>query len=421
MIYKSKHDYKPILCLLVGVVTILFCACTQQGNVVSNEKALPADETASLEDGSGGSGDMAASPEDKYSVSGEETCLWGEMQRTGAMELSYATQFAVDYYGDDYSLITITEGGRYLVVSAEAPVPDGLDADIVVLKQPLDRIYFVSTSAMDLVRAIGGIGNIRLTGTRQQDWYIDAVAQAMEQGQILYAGKYNAPDYELILSQGCNLAIENTMIYHTPEVKEQLENMGIPVLVERSSYEGHPLGRMEWMKLYGLLTGKTPEAEAYYKEQLAGVSDVFGQENTGKTAAFFYVNNNGAVNVRKPGDYVAEMIALAGGCYVPQTSPQEENALSTMNMQMEAFYAEAKDADVLIYNSTIDAELLSIDELLKKSPLFADFAAVKNGNVWCTGKNMFQESTGIGDMIVELHRIITGAAEDEMTYFHRLK
>ena len=46
------------------------------------------------------------------------------------------------------------------------------------------------------------------------------------------------------------------MIYHTPEVKERLEEFGIPVLVERSSYESHPLGRVEWIKLYGVLLGK---------------------------------------------------------------------------------------------------------------------------------------------------------------------
>lgn len=54
------------------------------------------------------------------------------------------------------------------------------------------------------------------------------------------------PDYELILENDCDLAIESTMIYHSPEVKEQLESFEIPVLVERSSYEEHPLGRLEW-------------------------------------------------------------------------------------------------------------------------------------------------------------------------------
>ena len=57
------------------------------------------------------------------------------------------------------------------------------------------------------------------------------------------------------VEQNCGLAIENTMISHTPEVKEQLEKFGIHVLVDYSSYEPEPLGRTEWVKLYGLLTG----------------------------------------------------------------------------------------------------------------------------------------------------------------------
>ena len=78
----------------------------------------------------------------------------------------------------------------------------------------------------------------------------------MENGSILYAGKYSEPDYERIVSEGCGLAIENTMILHSPEVKEKLESFGIPVLVDHSSYEAHPLGRTEWIRLYGVLTGK---------------------------------------------------------------------------------------------------------------------------------------------------------------------
>ena len=117
------------------------------------------------------------------------------------------------------------------------------------------------------------------------------------------------------------------------------------------------------------------------------------------------------------------MIHLAGGIYVPQNMKDEENALSTMNMQMEAFYAAAKDADYLIYNSTIDGELETLDELLAKSRLLADFKAVKEGHVWCTGKNLFQETMGLGDMILDIHRILTeeNPQTDEMTYLHRLQ
>ena len=119
----------------------------------------------------------------------------------------------------------------------------------------------------------------------------------------------------------------------------------------------------------------------------------------------------------------AKMIGLAGGSYVPQTASEEENALSTMNMQMETFYAEAKDADIPIYNSTIDGELETLDQLLAKSPLLADFKAVKEGNVWCTGKNMFQETMGLGNMILDLHTVFAEEepADGELHYLHRLQ
>jgi len=146
------------------------------------------------------------------------------------------------------------------------------------------------------------------------------------------------------------------------------------------------------------------------------------QKPTGKTVAFFYISSNGYVNVRKSGDYVAKMIELAGGTYVPQNLDENANALSTMNLQLEAFYAAARDADYLIYNSTIDGELNSLNELLEKNGLLADFKAVKEGHVWCTEKNLFQETMGLGRMILDIHEILTVEEPDssDVTYLHQL-
>ena len=158
-----------------------------------------------------------------------------------------------------------------------------------------------------------------------------------------------------------------------------------------------------------------------YSAQPDALSDVLDMEPSGKTVAFFYVTNSGSVNVRKNGDYIAKMIALAGGTYIPGNAGSDENALSTMNMDFESFYAAAKDADVLIYNSTIDGELTAIDELCAKNQLFADFKAVKEGNVWCTGKNMFQETMGLGDMIRDMNAVFADDTEYSFTYLHQLK
>ena len=338
-----------------------------------------------------------------------------------SMELEYATQFAVDYYQDDYAVITIAQEGSYLVVPEGKEVPEGLDKEIKVLQQPLDHIYLVATSSMDLFRAIDSIGNITLSGTDANGWYIEEAKEAMENGNIQYAGKYSAPDYELILANGCDLAIESTMIYHSPDVREKLEGFDIPVLVEHSSYESDPLGRMEWLKLYAVLLDKEEEADKYFQSQTDMLTDVLGAENTEKTVAFFSINSNGYVTVRKTGDYISKMIELAGGRYIFQNLG-DDNALSTMNMQMEDFYAGACDADYIIYNSAIESELHSLDELLEKSSLLADFKAVKEGNVWCTEKSLFQETTGIATMISDMHTMLTSDDSDlsQLTYMYRL-
>lgn len=348
---------------------------------------------------------------------------WENLEFDHSMELVYADQFTLDTYREGYRIVTIGGTDRYLVVPEDAPVPAGVPEEVTVLQQPLDSIYLVATSAMDLFRELDALDRIRLSGTDASGWYIEEAKQAMERGDILYAGKYSAPDYERILAEGCDLALESTMIYHTPEVREQLLRLGIPVLVERSSYESHPLGRVEWIRLYGALLGREEEADACFSALLDRLAPVLEQPGTGKTVAFFYITSNGAANVRKPGDYIAKSIALAGGEYILRQQPGEESASSTMNMQMEAFYEQARDADVLIYNSAIDAELHSLEELLDKSSLLKDFKAVREGNAWCTGKNLFQESLGLGDLIWDLHAIVTAQDSDslELTYLHRLR
>lgn len=335
--------------------------------------------------------------------------------------LEYAKQFTVDVCAGGYDLITI-DGSRYLVVPEGAAAPANLDADITVLQQPIQNIYLVSSSAMDPIISIGGLGAVALSGTQAENWYLDAARTAMEQGEIAYAGKYSAPDYETILSADCGLAIENTMIYHTPEVKEQLEKFGVPVLVERSSYESDPLARMEWVKLYGILLGRTEEAERVFDDAVQRIAPLLDEEPTGKTVAFFSITSNNLATVRKGGDYVAKMIGLAGGSYVFADLTDSGNNLATVNISLEDFYAGARDADVLLYNSTIEGELRTMDELLAKCPMLADFKAVQSGSVWCTSQSLFQQSMELPELILDMNRVFTEDDPDdsELTFLTKL-
>lgn len=347
------------------------------------------------------------------------------LQITGHMPLDYATQFSVDYCEAGYAYIHIGSDD-YLLVPKGQPVPE--NNTVTVIQQPVSHIYAASSAVMDLFDAIGGLDAVELTSTDENSWTLPRIQDALHSGSLTFIGKYSTPDYEALIETDCELAIENTMIYHAPAVKEQIESLGIPVIVERSSYESHPLGRMEWIKLYGLLLGKTDFAEQYFTEKTADFREMAlsSVPDTDRlSVAFFSITANGAVNIRKPGDYIPQMIHMAGGRYIFTADDLniDENALSTMNIQMETFYESAKDADILIYNSTIEGQLGKTEELIAKNELFRDFRAVQNGNVWCTEQNTFQQTTGAADMISDLNRILTGNADgtDQLVFLHRLK
>ena len=337
-----------------------------------------------------------------------------------SMDLAYAKEFAVDYDKQGYALVTVADGSQYLIVPQDQEVPEDLQEGVVVVKQPLTNIYLVASAAMDMVCELDALPSIRFSGQKPDGWYIEEARQAMERGDLIYAGKYSMPDYELIVSEGCSLAIENNMISHSPEVIEKLQSFGIPVFVDLSSYEEHPLGRVEWIKFYGLLFQKEKEAEEMFLAQEKILDQILQDVPSKKTVAFFYITTNGSVNVRRSSDYVPKMIELAGGIYLPEYPDSEQSNRSTMNMQMEEFYKVAKDADYLIYNSTIDGELDSVSTLLQKERMLQDFKAVQNGNVWCTKKDMYQQSMSAGKMMEDLHAVLSGKTEG-MHYLYLLK
>ena len=338
------------------------------------------------------------------------------------MELRYAENFAVDYYEGGFCLLTTAiDGQRFLIVPEDKDIPENLEKDIVVLQRPIKDIYLVASAVMDMFSELDGLEAITFSGQKEENWYVEEAKKAMANGDMLYAGKYNKPDYELLVSEGCSLAIENRMISHSPEVIEKLEDFGIPVMVEYSSYESHPLGRVEWIKFFGALLGKEEAAKKIFEEQIEILDRVSADEKTDKKVAFFFVTSNGLVQVRQSSDYVPKMIELAGGKYIFENLGVSERKRSTINMQVEGFYNGAKDADFLIYNSSIDGGVSGMEELLDKCEFLADFKAVQEGNVWCTTNDMYQQSLSIGYLMEDIHAMLSGEGEDDMHYLFRLE
>ena len=397
----------------VAALGLVGCSGADDGEVANGE-ATSAAQT------SGSDGDNPASAE-RPSWSNPE--VGGNLVHTGSLDLAWATGFTVDLYEGDRALACIADGTRYLFVPA-GDAPQGIAEDVTVLERPLSNIYLASSSTLCLFAALGAVDCVSHVSVTQETCTVEAFTQAIASGDIVYGGKYSAPDYEAFLNGGCRLAVENTMIYHTPEVREKLMQLGVPVIVEQSSLESAPLGRLEWIMLWGAMLDKVSAAQEVLDRQAQLIADVEARvaaQPLDCTVAFFYINANGAAVVRKPGDYVAKMIAMAGGTYAfAQLGSTDENRSSSTTLEMEAFYAQAKDADIIIYNSTVAGRLKGLDELVALNPLLADFKAVKNRRAWCCEQNVYQQMTATGEVVADLHEAIADTDRDELTFLFRL-
>ena len=342
---------------------------------------------------------------------------------TDSMKLVYAQEFSVDYDAEGRAYICIGNGEHFLYLPEGVSAPEGVDEDTTVINGPLKSIYAASTSTLDLFDKCGAMDSVALVGTEYKNWTIQSVRDAMDSGDIKYAGKYSEPDFELIATSDIDFIIQNSDISHSVSTLEKLEEMGYDVMIERTSAESHPLGRAEWVKLMGLLTGHEEEAEAAFDELNAQFEANIVTQKSDKTLAYFYVNSQGQASVRLPSNYIIKTILLAGGNYAFEDIDSEGDEVASVKIDMEAFYESARDTDILIYNNNKDKSVKDIESLIARNSLLADCKAVKEGNVWCTGANVYQQVTAVPGLLEDFRAIISGEADgkDELNYLTRLK
>jgi len=350
-------------------------------------------------------------------------------------EMQYATGFKIYRLEDGFKLISVRDGRYYLIIPEGAsisglpdfgegivslsPIGDS-DIQLVAIHQPLDSIYLAASAVMCQFDAIGAVDKLSLSGIERDDWYVDSAVDAMDSGVLLYGGKYSAPDYEMMVEKNVDLAVESTMILHSPKVIEKLEKLKIPTFIDWSSYEDSIMGRLEWIKVYGLMTGKEPEAEKAFLKQAEMMEQIDSLSLKGKSVAVFSVNSRHQITTKKGNDYLVKMIEAAGGTYLLPEGLYDEDNKSQVTISVEAFYDYARDADILIYNGVIEDPPGTLDDLVAMDGTFADYAAVKAGQVYVTTGSMYQLASRSGEIAESIYEVLSGKKE-ETEHIYKLK
>lgn len=332
---------------------------------------------------------------------------------TTSLELAYAQSFTVDYYEGGFALICVITGERFLVIPTGKDAPAELAPDIQPIQLPLQNIYLVSTSMISLVDTVGALYAVGMTSVTAEASPNERLTELINDGTVVYGGRYSAPDYELITASGCTFALENTKLNHVPEVRDKLTELGVTVFTEQSSSEREALGRLEWIKLIGVLFEREHEAQRHFDALAERITTLAAQAPTNKTITFFYVNDDGAIATRRATDYFAQMVELAGGTYM-SFDPDEDDVASDeadgsdssssvqLVVNLEEFYVRAQEADVMVYNTTVDESVTSISDLVAKNALLADLKAVQAGAVWACDHEMYQQIASMDAIIGDI-------------------
>ncbi len=205
--------------------------------------------------------------------------------------------------------------------------------------------------------------------------YNENIKQKIANKSVLEVGNNSELFLETILKLKPQLVIGNSNPAFA-KFHQQLENNGIKVLYIDEYKENNPLGRLEYLKLFGLLVNKEDLAEKQV-EKIANNYDSIKQiiQTNGKGNVKTLLNTMyGDIWYLPTGNLLqAKIIDDAKGNYIFKQNTGD----ASLNLTFEEVYLQGKNA-----NYWLNTNFSSLNQIKASNPNYIWFNAYKLGNVY---------------------------------------
>jgi iron complex transport system substrate-binding protein len=247
-------------------------------------------------------------------------------------------------YATHFSLLRKDAGRRLIVFGHGGPTDTVTD---LVLDTPLKHLAIISTTHAAFISALSGTDRIVACAQAKEVRDRDLRA-AIDAGKVKDIGTANGLDREQLV------AIKPDAVLGYPFGGEgnALKDLGIPVINVSEYLEEHPLGRAEWIRVFGVLLGKENEADSLFKgivERYEAVRKSVPRDSV-PTVLFGSVWQ-GQWWVPPGNSYMAKLIEDAGGRYIFADRRSDGN----IAIDMETMISKGSDADYWGMIADIDA------------------------------------------------------------------
>lgn len=267
------------------------------------------------------------------------------------LALQYAKGFRIYQDGSEYYLVIADPWQQarhiklYYHLHPKGNTPSITESTISHIPIPVTRIACMSTTHLGFLDKLGCSDNvIAFSGVRFV--YQEALTRRIAAGEITELGYEQSLNYEKLVHLAPDVLINYGVTSEISGVSEKLSKLGIPHLLSAEYLEEHPLGKAEWIKVFGLLTNQYEKADSIFRKienkylKLQELASSLPHKPLVMTGlpwkdAWYLTGQN---------SYLPQFISDAGGIYFNSQSQNRE----PLALSIEAVYSFGHEASYWI-------------------------------------------------------------------------
>ena len=352
-------------------------------------------------------------------------------QRNADNEVIRAERFTIEKKKGwtEVKIINPWQGARdvnqkYFLVKRGSDRPEGLDPALVIYV-PVIKIVCMSTTHVAMISALHEEKSI--VGVSGANFiYSHDLKKLIEQESVADVGYEGNLNKELILKISPDLIMIYGIGSESAGYVGKIKELGIKVIINADYLETDPLGRAEWIKLFGALYCKENLADSIYNSEVNEYTKLklfVGQHAKNRPKVMLGLPFKDTWYVSPGNSFICKLINDAGGDYLWKDS---ESSVS-LPYGIENVYLKGMNADYWLNTGTVSTrnEILNIDHRLEDLPSFKnDNLFNNNKRVTIAGGNDFWESGSLyphlilKDIATILHPEIF--TDNELTYYKKI-
>jgi iron complex transport system substrate-binding protein len=327
----------------------------------------------------------------------------------------YAERFSIDEY-HDFSIIRIYDPWqkssgqelKYIVTGNIKNLPDSLKI-FPVIQTPVKKAVVFSTTHIGFISVLGEQESV--SGVSGEQYICDqTIREGIEKREVFDIGFAPNVNYERIISLKPDLVFLYGIESSVTGVASRLENAGIPVILIGEYLETHPLGKLEWIRVFGEIYDKESKADSIFQEVKTEYEEVASIAESIETRPGVMVGLPWKDTWYMAGgaSITAEFIEDAGGEYLWK----ENTSTEFIPLSLESVMMKAIHADVWINTGSAG----TLMEIASHDPRFQNLQVFQEGELYNNNKRYLE--SGGNDFwekgVIEPHIIL----KDLMKIFH---